>query len=216
MKMEHLVVGVDECGRGSLYGNVVAGAVVLPAEFPDDTWRQIRDSKKVARGKRERLAAYIKQHAICWGIGEATVEEVDRLNILHATMRAMQRALDAAYKMHPFHEVRVDGCHFTAYMPPGVDQDEVIPHKCIVRGDDTELAIGAASIIAKVYHDDHIQTLLAEHPEHEVYGLKTNMGYGTAVHMRALQEYGPTDFHRKSFAPIAAATHLSSRDPSAL
>jgi ribonuclease HII len=198
----HLIVGVDECGRGSLYGNVVAGAVVLPAEFPDDMWRQIKDSKKIAPRKRERLAEYIKAHALAWGIGEATPEEIDRLNILHATMRAMQRALDAAYRMRPFHEVHVDGCHFTAYMPPGVDQDEVIPHKCIVRGDATELAIAAASIIAKVHHDAHVHALLCEHPEHEVYGLKTNMGYGTATHIAALREHGATVFHRRSFAPI--------------
>lgn len=201
-----LVAGVDEAGRGPLIGPVVSSAVVLPddSDFPDEIYKQIKDSKKLSAKKRELLAEYIKKHAITYGIGVCSVKEIDELNILHATMRAMDRALTEAYKKVPFHHIQVDGTHFVPYVPPGIDS-EVLTHECIVNGDNIHRNIAAASILAKTHHDFLIRELIAEHPEYEKYGLKKNMGYGTAEHMKALKEHGATSHHRQSFRPVAEA-----------
>jgi len=201
-----LVVGVDEAGRGPLIGPVVAGAVVLPDEsaFPDDTYKEIKDSKKLSAKKRGRLAEYIKKHAITYGIGVCSAEEIDKLNILGATMRAMDRALTDAYRKVPFHHIQIDGPRFVGYIPPGVDS-EALQHECIVDGDNTHRNIAAASILAKEHHDMLIREMIEENPDYEKYGLKTNMGYGTAEHMKALKEHGPTPHHRMSFKPVAAS-----------
>jgi ribonuclease HII len=201
-----IVIGVDEAGRGPLIGPVVAGAVVLPEDssFPDDTYKLIKDSKKLTPKVRGKIAEYIKQHAITYGIGVCSAQEIDQINILHATMRAMDRALTDAYKKVPFHHIQVDGPHFVPYMPPGIDSD-ALTHECIVDGDNTHRNIAAASILAKEHHDMLIRQLLEEHPDYEKYGLKKNMGYGTPEHMRALREHGPTPHHRQSFKPVANA-----------
>jgi len=191
-------IGVDEVGRGTLFGNVVTAAVILPLEFPDDTYKQIKDSKKLSFKKREMLSEYIKKHAISYGIGIATPEEIDDINILQATMRAMNRALNEAYRKKEFNKIIIDGNYFKGYAPPGYDTD-IIEHECIIQGDTKFLNIAAASIIAKNYHDNEILELLKENPDLNKYGLKTNMGYATIVHRNAIKEYGLTDFHRKSF-----------------
>lgn len=202
----NLIAGVDEAGRGPLIGPVVAGAVVLPDDsaFPDETYKLIKDSKKLSAKKREMLVEYIKQHAITYGVGVATAKEIDELNILHATMKAMDRALTEAYRKVPFDHILVDGPHFTPYVPPGIES-EALTHECIVGGDNIHRNIAAASILAKTHHDALICQLIAENPDYEKYGLKKNMGYGTAEHMRALKEYGPTPHHRQSFKPVAMA-----------
>lgn len=201
-----LVAGVDEAGRGPLIGPVVSGAVVLPDDtaFPDEVYKQIKDSKKLSAKKREVLAEYIKKHAITYGIGVCSAREIDELNILHATMRAMDRALTEAYKKVRFHHIQVDGPHFVPYVPPGIDS-EALTHECVVDGDNIHRNIAAASILAKTHHDRLIRELIEENPDYEKYGLKKNMGYGTAEHMRALKEHGPTPHHRQSFRPVAEA-----------
>lgn len=195
--------GIDEVGRGCLYGPVVAAAVVMPptSSLSDNMWTQIKDSKKLSPKKRAELAIYIKNVATTYGIGIASVEEIDDINILQATMRAMHRALDQAYDKSAFDQLKVDGTYFIPYKH--VNAAQPIPHVCLVGGDASELSIAAASIIAKQYRDELIQRLLQENPDHAVYGLKTNMGYGTKVHIQALHEHGPTIYHRKTFAPIS-------------
>jgi ribonuclease HII len=194
-----IIVGVDECGRGCLFGKVVAAAVILPTVWPDNKYLDIKDSKKLTKKKREELSDYIKQHVKAYGIGEASVEEIDRVNILQATMKAMHRALDQVYRKCPFTKIHVDGTYFTPYLAPGADDDNDITHTTIVQGDDKDRAIAAASIIAKVARDQWVQDIVSQYPEYEVYGLKTNMGYGTKVHIEAIRQHGMTPFHRRTF-----------------
>lgn len=208
-----IIAGVDEVGRGCLYGPVVAAAVVMPpvSELTDDTWKQIKDSKKVTPKKRKLLDSYIRNVATTYGIGVATVEEIDEVNILQATMRAMHRAIEQAHQKVNIDKLHIDGTYFVPYQPQGATK--VLPYTCIVGGDANDIAISAASIIAKEYRDTLIANLVNEHPSHEVYGLKTNMGYGTAKHIQALHSHGVTSFHRKTFAPIS--TLICSADSTA-
>ena len=179
-----LVAGIDEAGRGPWAGPVVAAAVILDrARLPAG----IDDSKKLTAKKRDALYDAIMDTAMV-GIGEASVAEIDRLNILQATFLAMKRAL-AALPVRPDHAL-VDGNR----LPP-LD----IRASAIVRGDARSLSIAAASIIAKTWRDRLMTKLAEKHPD---YGWERNAGYGTAAHARALALVGISDFHRKSFAPI--------------
>lgn len=200
-----LIAGVDESNRGGLIYDVVAACVVLPSIFPDDTYLKIKDSKKLSSKKRRELSEYIKQHAITYGIGIATNDEIDSTNILNATMKAMHRAITEAYKKHEFQKVRIDGPHFKCYVPPGFDK-EPIEHECIIKGDSKYLNIAAASIIAKDYHDTSFLKLIDDHPDLEKYDLRNNQGYGTAKHLEAIKQYGITRFHRKTFGPCINKT----------
>jgi len=211
------VFAVDEVGRGCLWGPVVAGAVVLPASCPENSalWDAIRDSKKVSERKRPVLAEYIKRIALAHGVGYADVDEIDSVNILQATMRAMHRAIDAAWRdyqhKHPGAEqpaaVLVDGPNFVPYMPPGVDV-EPLDHECIVDGDDSVKGIAAASILAKVERDDWVVRYVSEQPALKAYQIDKNKGYGTAAHMGALKTHGIHELHRRSFAPCARVIGL--------
>ena len=192
------VAGVDEVARGTLIGPVIAACVVLPHTFPDDIYKEIKDSKKLSEKKRAFLAEYIKINAITYGIGESTVDEIDNINILNATMKAMLRAVDEAYKKHPFDKLLIDGPYFKGYTPPGVDS-ELLDYECIPKGDMHYLSIAAASIIAKDYHTKLINDLIVKHPELNLYEIKKNKGYGTAKHLDAINKNGITDFHRKTF-----------------
>lgn len=196
---EELEGCVDECGRGSLIHDVVAACVVLPTTFDSDKYKQIKDSKKLSSKKRTELAEYIKSIAITYAIGTASNDEIDDVNILQATMKAMHRAINEAYKKHPFNKLKIDGPHFKPYSPPGIDKD-VLEHECIIKGDSKYLGIAAASIIAKDYHDKEILKLLEEYPDLNKYGLKNNQGYGTQEHRDAIKKYGITIWHRKTFA----------------
>ncbi len=183
--MSALVCGVDEAGRGPLCGPVVAAAVILDPARPIVG---LADSKKLTERARERLAPLIREHALAWAVAEASVEEIDRLNILHATMLAMRRAVEAL-KVAPS-EVLVDGnrCPTVPY-----------PVRAIVKGDALEPAISAASILAKTVRDAAMRELDARHPQ---YGLAAHKGYPTAAHLAALRQHGVADFHRRSFAPV--------------
>jgi ribonuclease HII len=180
-----MICGVDEAGRGPLAGPVFAAAVVLDPAQPIEG---LADSKKLSAKKRERLALEIRVKALAWAIGVSSVEEIDRINILQATLTAMSRAV-SALSMWP-HEVLVDGncC-------PVLD----LPVRAIVRGDATVAEISAASILAKTSRDAEMLRLHAIFPQ---YGFDRHFGYGTAFHLAALRQHGPSPFHRRSFAPV--------------
>lgn len=205
-------IGVDEVGRGCLWGPVTAAAVLLPDAPPDDDplWHAIRDSKKVSEKQRPRLAAYIRRVALAVGVGWASVEEVDQVNILQATMRAMHRALDEVWRTAPpdvlarVSGIHVDGTYFVPYMPPGRDADAV-DHTCVPHGDAEVRAIAAASVVAKVARDAHVAAAAAERPELAPYDLAKNKGYGTPAHLAALRTHGAQDGHRRSFNPVYVA-----------
>lgn len=203
-----LEAGVDESNRGGLIFDVFAGCVVLPAEFPDEKYKQIKDSKKLSAKKRAELAEYIKAVAVTWGVGTATHKEIDDTNILAATMKAMHRAIDAAYKKKAFDKLIIDGLHFNGYIPPGADQ-EAVPFNCVTKADATYLNVAAASILAKHHHDVALLELIDKHPYLEKYDLRKNQGYGTARHLEAIKKYGITQFHRKTFGPCKNAVQHS-------
>jgi ribonuclease HII len=180
-----LVAGVDEAGRGPLAGPVVAAAVML---HPDRPIAGLADSKTLTARRREALAEAIRQHALCACVAEASVEEIDRLNILQATLLAMQRAV-AGLRLKPG-EVWVDG-NRAPLLPMSVHT--------LVKGDSKMPAISAASILAKVHRDAWCLQVDAEAP---AYGFAAHKGYGTAEHLDALRRLGPTPHHRRSFAPL--------------
>ena len=183
-----LLAGVDEAGRGPLAGPVVAAAVILDDLAPI---KGLADSKKLTPARRERLYDEIRAKALCCSIAQASVEEIDRLNILQATMLAMQRAVQGL-RLKP-HKVLVDGNRLPAF--------DMLA-EAIVSGDALVPAISAASILAKVTRD---RLLVELHQQHPAYGFDRHKGYGTAQHMQALQAQGALDIHRRSFAPVARA-----------
>lgn len=182
-----LVAGVDEAGRGPLAGPVVAAAVVLDPARPITG---LADSKTLGANRRERLAEEIRAKALAWALGRADVAEIDRLNILHASLLAMQRAV-AALDVAP-DKVLVDGNRC-----PTLN----CPCEAIVKGDANVPAIGAASILAKVARDAELRELHGRYPQ---YNFARHKGYPTAEHLDALRRYGPCPEHRRSFAPVAA------------
>ncbi|MDI4632309.1 ribonuclease HII [Pelomonas sp. V22] len=180
-----LVAGVDEAGRGPLAGPVVAAAVILDPEQPI---QGLGDSKVLNEKKRERLFDEIRAKSLCCCIAEATVEEIDRINILQATMLAMRRAVEGL-RLKPV-QVLVDGNRLPVLK---------IPAEAIVKGDAKVPAISAASILAKVHRD---RLCLAMHEAHPEYGFATHKGYPTAEHLAALRQHGVSGWHRRSFAPV--------------
>lgn len=180
-----LICGVDEAGRGPLAGAVVAAAVVLDPARPIDG---LNDSKKLTERARERLAVLIRERAVAWAVAEASVEEIDRLNILHATMLAMQRAVAALSCVPDL--VRVDGNRYPS-LP--------VPAEAVVGGDALVPAIAAASILAKTTRDAQMIALDAIFP---AYGFASHKGYATREHFTALRRHGVIDCHRRSFAPV--------------
>lgn len=186
--MLELIAGVDEVGRGPLVGAVVTAAVILD---PNQPIEGLRDSKRLSEKRREALAIEIRAKALAWALGRAEPAEIDELNILHATMLAMTRAV-AALPTQP-DRVYVDGNRLPDLPMPGV---------AVVGGDGIVPEISAASILAKVARDAEMRALDAEHPE---YGFAKHKGYPTAQHREALQAHGPLAAHRRSFAPVRAA-----------
>ncbi|MDR3435969.1 ribonuclease HII [Telmatospirillum sp.] len=184
------VCGIDEVGRGPLAGPVFAAAVVLPRDLPPPLDRELDDSKRLSAKKRERLADIINGCAFV-GIGQASVAEIDQVNILQATFLAMGRALDALRSQTTVDQALVDGNQ----RPP-----LPCPVQCIVKGDSRSLSIAAASVVAKVTRDRLMTELATVFPG---YGWERNAGYGTAEHRDALGRLGITPHHRRSFAPIA-------------
>lgn len=183
-----LVAGVDEAGRGPLAGPVVAAAVILDELNPI---KGLADSKQLSAARRAALYDEIRARALCCSVAEASVQEIDTLNILHATMLAMRRAVQGL-RLKPA-KVLVDGNR----LPP-LD----VLAEAIVQGDAKVQAISAASILAKVTRDRMLEALHAQHPQ---YGFDRHKGYGTAQHLAALRDHGPLPVHRRSFAPVAEA-----------
>lgn len=193
-----VVCGIDEVGRGPLAGPVTAAAVVLPAVLPDGLALAIRDSKALSEAARDRLAPEIRRHALAYAIAEASVQEIDDLNILRATLVAMRRAFDglALAGVVPTHAL-VDG----KILP-----DLPCPGTAVVKGDSRSLSIAAASIIAKVDRDSVMREL---HDQFPGYGWDRNAGYPTAQHRDALKRLGATLHHRTSFSPVREALGLT-------
>jgi ribonuclease HII len=180
-----MICGVDEAGRGPLAGPVFAAAVILDPAQPIEG---LADSKKLSARRRERLAVEIRAKARAWAIAEASVEEIDRINILQATLLAMARAV-SGLSLQPL-EVLVDGNRCP---------DLLLPVRAIIRGDATVAEISAASILAKTARDAEMLRL---HTLFPVYGFDRHFGYGTVLHVAALRHHGPCACHRRSFAPV--------------
>lgn len=188
-----LHAGVDEVGRGPLVGNVVTAAVILD---PNNPITGLNDSKKLTEKKRELLFAEIHEKALCINVGHATPDEIDELNILHATMLAMQRAV-AGLEIKPL-SVLVDGNRTPAFYHGEETEDRIEAH-AVVKGDGLISAISAASIIAKVIRDREMDLLDMEYPQ---YGFAKHKGYPTKAHFEALELHGVLPEHRKSFRPV--------------
>ncbi|WP_406666664.1 ribonuclease HII [Gallaecimonas sp. GXIMD1310] len=186
-----LIAGVDEVGRGPLVGDVVTAAVILD---PAQPIAGLTDSKKLTAKRREALAIVIREQALAWCVARATPAEIDELNIFHATMLAMQRAV-AGLPAVPA-QVLIDG-NKVPELP--------MPARAIVKGDALEPAIGAASILAKVARDSEMVALHQQYPQ---YGFDRHKGYPTAEHLARLAELGPIDAHRRSFKPVRRALGL--------
>ena len=175
--------GCDEAGRGCLAGSVFAAAVILPPDYENEL---LNDSKQLSEKKRYLLRSMIEKDALAWAIGVVTAEEIDRINILNASILAMHRALDAL-SIRP-EAIIVDGNRFKPYHD--------VPYTTIVKGDGKYLSIAAASILAKTYRDDYMKAIAEEFPQ---YDWRSNKGYPTKKHRAAIKEYGISPYHRKSF-----------------
>lgn len=175
--------GCDEAGRGCIAGPVFAAAVVLPPDYQNPS---LDDSKRLSARHRNLLKEVVEREALAFAIGVVDEKEIDSINILNASFLAMHRALERL-KMQPGHLI-IDGNRFKPY--------EDVPHTCIIKGDGIYASIAAASILAKTYRDKFMDTLHQEYPE---YGWDRNKGYPTKQHRRAVLEYGPTPYHRRSF-----------------
>ncbi|MBO7129261.1 MAG: ribonuclease HII [Prevotella sp.] len=175
--------GCDEAGRGCLAGSVYAAAVILPPDYQNEL---LNDSKQLTEKRRYELREIIERDAIAWAVGIVTPEEIDKINILNASILAMHRALDQL-KVRP-EAIIVDGNRFKPY--------QKLPHTTIVKGDGKYLSIAAASILAKTYRDDYMNGLAKEYPQ---YDWLSNKGYPTKKHREAIKLYGITPYHRKSY-----------------
>ena len=178
--------GCDEAGRGCLAGSVFAAAVILPVVYENAL---LNDSKKLTEKQRYALRTQIETDALAWAVGEVTADEIDKINILNASILAMHRALDGL-KLRP-QAIIVDGNRFKPY--------GTLPHETIVKGDAKFLSIAAASVLAKTYRDDYMNNLALQHP---VYQWDVNKGYPTKAHRTAIEEHGISPFHRKTFKGV--------------
>lgn len=185
-ELSHLeyICGIDEVGRGTLSGPVVAASVILPKNFTSEL---IRDSKKLTEKKRLLAFEEIKNNVIDWSVSFVSPEIIDDINIQQATFLAMHNSIEGLSKVKPDH-LLIDGNGFNEFMD--------IPYTCVIKGDDTYYCIAAASIVAKVIRDQYMSELDSEYPE---YGWKSNKGYGSKSHIESIQKIGVTKHHRKSF-----------------
>lgn len=180
---ELIEAGCDEAGRGCLAGPVYAAAVILPSDFTNDL---LNDSKQLTEKQRYQLRDVIEREAVAWAVGVVTNEEIDKINILRASILAMHRAV-AQLKVRPQH-LLIDGNRFSPY--------EDIPHTTVVKGDATYMSIAAASILAKTYRDDFMLKIHQEFPQ---YHWDSNKGYPAPIHREAIRQYGTTPYHRMTF-----------------
>ena len=223
-RIQRVVIGVDEAGRGCAWGSVFAGAVVLPARLRNEESMTknekflLRDSKKLSAKRREEARILVKEQSLSSAVGECTAEEIDRMNILNATFTAMHRAITQCIKTlkervdedsrsglpirYEISEILVDGNRFRVYLDEeGVPMD----HRCVIGGDASDRSIAAASILAKTSRDNHVMEHIAiDSSLDEKWGMSKHKGYCTKQHQDALQEYGAHSLHRKSYAPVRA------------
>lgn len=184
--------GCDEAGRGCLAGPVVAAAVILPRNYKHDV---LNDSKQLGKDERDLLRIDIERDALAWAVAEVSNEEIDEINILNASFKAMHRAIDKLTIKPQF--LLIDGNRFIPY--------EGINHECLIKGDAAYLSIAAASVLAKTYRDEIMQKLAEQFPG---YGWKTNVGYPTLEHREGIRQLGITPYHRKSFTLLPAQLEL--------
>ena len=189
--------GCDEAGRGPLAGSVFAAAVVIDPNLAEKEEHQewlamLNDSKQLTDKQREYLRPLIEQHADAWAVVEVNAEEIDRINILNASIIGMQRALNRL-TLRPQHII-VDGNKWKPYIPEGEVME--IPARTVIKGDGKYLSIAAASVLAKTYRDEYMMKLHQQYPQ---YHWDTNMGYPTKAHYEAIRQYGITPYHRKTF-----------------
>lgn len=193
MKQGVAEAGCDEAGRGCLCGPVCCAAVILPPGFECEL---LDDSKRLSERRREQLRPLIEREALAWAVVMVEPEEIDRINILNASIVGMQRALDGL-TVSPEH-ILVDGNRFRPYFRAG--SGEAVPYTTVVHGDATYMSIAAASVLAKTHRDELMRLLAREYPG---YGWERNMGYPTAEHKKALARLGLTPYHRRSYGPCA-------------
>lgn len=184
--------GCDEAGRGCLAGPVVAAAVILPKKFRH---KLLTDSKQLKKEAREELRHEIQKAAIAWAVAEVSHSEIDEINILNASFKAMHLALDKLQEQPQL--LLIDGNRFKPYRD--------VRHECIIKGDATYLSIAAASVLAKTYRDDLMQNLACQYPG---YGWETNVGYPTEAHRDGIKQLGITPYHRKSFTLLPEQLEL--------
>jgi ribonuclease HII len=195
---ENIEVGIDEAGRGCLFGPVCVAAVVWLDEDPNPDI-VLKDSKKCTEKHRKKCYDYIIDNCKSYSIQLVSHEEIDKKNILECTIYGMHKCLDEITEKITPDLVLVDGNHFKQYYDK--NSQEFLEHECVIKGDDTYKSIAAASILAKTYRDNYIVDLVSKNPYLEKYAIQKNKGYGTKVHMNALKEYGVVDGHRRSFKP---------------
>ena len=193
--------GCDEAGRGCLAGSVYAAAVILPEDYVND---ELNDSKQLTDRRRKQLREVIERDAVAWAVGVVSPDEIDKMNILNASILAMHRALDQL-AVRP-EAVIVDGNRFKPYRTVVDGRTVSLPHTTIVKGDGKYLSIAAASILAKTYRDDYMDQLAAEYPQ---YDWLSNKGYPTKKHREAIRKFGITPFHRKTFNMLGGDGQLT-------
>ncbi|RLD50954.1 MAG: ribonuclease HII [Bacteroidetes bacterium] len=186
-------VGCDEAGRGCLAGPVYAAAVILPKNYKNEF---LDDSKKLSEKKRNKLKEMIKNDALAWAVASVDNNEIDKINILNASVKAMHSAIEQL-KIRPEH-ILVDGNRFKPY--------QNIPHKCIIKGDGKYMSIAAASILAKTFRDEFMRDIHIKHPE---YHWDRNKGYPTILHRKAIAESGITKYHRKTFKLLSTQKKIN-------
>ncbi len=188
--------GIDEAGRGPLFGRVYAAAVVLHPELNYDE-NMIKDSKRISKKKLPSCEEYVKDVALDWSVAFSTEERIDEINILHATQEAMHKAIRRLDIRPEF--LLVDGNYFTPYLDD-TQYGKEIPCNCVIGGDDSYYSIAAASILAKTARDRYIDKLCEKNPElDERYGIASNKGYGSKKHIEGIKKYGISEWHRKTF-----------------
>ena len=196
MLKNKIEVGIDEVARGVLFGRIYGAAVILPDidNLPEDSkFNLIKDSKKLTRKKRELLYDFIKENAIDYSVSWIDANTIDEKGLQYCNYKVFHDSLDKL-KVRPEH-ILVDGRCFEEYK----HNNQTIPHKCVIKGDNKFYSIAAASILAKVEHDRYILDLINNNKELKKYDLENNMGYGTKKHIDAIEKYGFTDYHRKSY-----------------
>ena len=187
---DKIELGIDEAGRGCLFGPVCVASVIWLDEDPNPDL-EIRDSKKMSEKKRNILRTYILDNSISSSVNFIDNETIDKDNILEATMKGMHQCIDDVSSNINIDTLLIDGPHFNMY--------DGISHVCVVNGDNTYKSIAAASILAKTFRDEYINRLVDENPELEKYDIRKNKGYGTRKHLEAIREHGITKWHRKTF-----------------